>query len=135
MTVALSRARFGLYVLGRRSVFESCYELSEAFSRLISSRGTKLELVTGEMWPIQRLVGEKSPEGTVVMEDVTHLGQYVYEMTITAVERIKTGGRIGGVGGTGVDVVVEGGGEVEQQIEEEERGEDDGDGGAVAMEL
>lgn len=137
MTVALSRARLGLYVLGRRSVFDSCYELSESFSRLIVSRGTKLELVVGEMWPTQRKAGEESSEGTVVMEDVSHLGQYVYEMTLTAVERIKQGG--GGAGlarisevpaqeDLGAEVVEEGG-----EGEDEDAG--DVEGGAIAMEL
>ncbi|KAF8477576.1 P-loop containing nucleoside triphosphate hydrolase protein [Kalaharituber pfeilii] len=104
MTVALSRARLGLYVLGRRSVFESCYELSEAFSRLIASRSTKLELVVGEMWPTTRKAGEEDPkEGgqTVMMEDVAHLGQYVYEMTVTAVERWKQQGGMPAVAGVG----------------------------------
>ena len=96
MTVALSRARLGLYVLGRRNVFESCYELSEAFGRLIAGRGTKLELAVGEMWPGQRKAGvveARGGEGTVVMEDVRHMGQFVYEMTVTAVETMKQGGR------------------------------------------
>lgn len=83
MTVALSRARLGLYVLGRREVFESCYELSEAFSRLLEGKSDKLELVTGEMWPTQRT--DATIEG-VEMESVEHIGQYVYEMTTTKVE-------------------------------------------------
>jgi len=146
MTVALSRARLGLYVLGRRSVFESCYDLNEAFSRLIASRRTKLELVVGEMWPTQREAGEESPEGTVVMEDVTHLGQYVYEMTVTAVERLKAGGSIAGASGAAiVEVPAEEAEEVQEDREGDAEGEDeggdgedeggDGVGGAIAMEL
>jgi intron-binding protein aquarius len=53
MTVALSRARLGLYVLGRREVFESCYELRQAFDLLLR-RPDKLVLVTGELWPTNR---------------------------------------------------------------------------------
>lgn len=94
MTVALSRARLGLYVLGRRVVFESCYELSEAFSRLIAGRSGKLELTVGEMWPTRRKPGEQT-EGAI-MEDVSHLGQYVYEMTKTKVEAIKGKGAASG---------------------------------------
>ncbi|KAI9839701.1 MAG: hypothetical protein M1838_004306, partial [Thelocarpon superellum] len=45
LTVALSRARLGLYVLGRRAVFEACYELKQAFDQL-SSRPDQLQLVT-----------------------------------------------------------------------------------------
>ncbi|OAA56641.1 dead helicases superfamily protein [Niveomyces insectorum RCEF 264] len=53
LTVALSRARLGLYVLGRRAVFEACYELREAFALLLR-RPDKLTLVTGELWPTTR---------------------------------------------------------------------------------
>jgi hypothetical protein len=34
--VALSRARLGLYVFGRRSLFANCFELQPAFSRLLA---------------------------------------------------------------------------------------------------
>ncbi|KAL7273966.1 hypothetical protein RUND412_003147 [Rhizina undulata] len=87
MTVALSRARLGLYVLGRREVFESCYELSEAFKRLLENRNDKLELVTGEMWPTSRKPDDEAD--AVEMANVEHIGQYVYEMTNTKVESIR----------------------------------------------
>ena len=86
MTVALSRARLGLYVVGRREVFESCYELSGAFSRLLENKSDKLEIVTGEMWPTDRR--DRPKEGTE-MENVEHMGQYVYEMTMTKVESMR----------------------------------------------
>ena len=80
LTVALSRARLGLYILGRRTVFEACPELKEAFDRLLSDRSDKLQLVTGEMYKgTTRLVGDRV-EATE-MAGVEHLGQYVYEMT------------------------------------------------------
>jgi intron-binding protein aquarius len=53
--VALSRARLGLYVVGRRSLFESCAELEETWTKLVAN-GDQLELVSGEMWPTQRKV-------------------------------------------------------------------------------
>lgn len=87
MTVALSRARLGLYILGRREVFESCYELSEAFNRLLEDKSDKLQLVTGEMWPTNRKP-EEAAEATE-MANVEHIGQYVYEMTATKVESLK----------------------------------------------
>ncbi|KAL2866851.1 RNA helicase aquarius [Aspergillus lucknowensis] len=78
LTVALSRARLGLYILGRREVFESCYELKPAFD-LLFQRPDKLMLAPGEMYPASRLVGDEV-QGTT-MEGVEHLGQYVFEMT------------------------------------------------------
>ncbi|KAF7559329.1 hypothetical protein G7046_g4827 [Stylonectria norvegica] len=90
MTVALSRARLGLYILGRREVFEACPELRPAFDLLLE-RPDKLTLVTGELWPTKRAVveGGAPVEGEVPMEGVEHLGQYVFEMTKTKVSQIE----------------------------------------------
>lgn len=78
LTVALSRARLGLYILGRKSLFETCFELKPAFE-LLAKRPEKLVLTTGEMYPTSRLLDEEA-QGTD-MEGLEHLGQYVYEMT------------------------------------------------------
>ena len=88
LTVALSRARLGLYILGRRSVFQSIPEFLEAFS-LPFQRSEKLLLTTGEMFPTQRFL-DAEVDGTE-MEGVEHLGQYVFEMTQTKVEMLKKG--------------------------------------------
>ena len=95
LTVALSRARLGLYVLGRRSVFESVFELKPAFDVLLQ-RPDKLTLVTDEMFgetrrSVEQVEGEEEVQGAV-MEDVEHLGKYVYEMTKAKVEAIKANG-------------------------------------------
>lgn len=96
LTVALSRARLGLYILGRREVFEACYELREAFELLLK-RPDKLVLVTGELWPSDRTPladadgdgGDAVVPGEVVMEGVEHLGQYVFEMTTTRINQLR----------------------------------------------
>ncbi|KAK4893519.1 hypothetical protein LTR27_008202 [Elasticomyces elasticus] len=119
LTVALSRARLGLYVLGRREVFESSLELREAFGVLFE-RGQKLGLVTGELWPAERAVGDDI-EGTE-MEGVEHLGQYVYEMTQAKVKALKEGG--------GVLPPPAIAGRVEDEDEGEEN-EEEADGGEV----
>lgn len=90
LTVALSRARLGLYVLGRRDLFESVYELRDAFERLFERGTGKLEVVTGEMLPAQRMVEDEAE--SVVMEGVQHLGQYVYEMTMAKIKMLKESG-------------------------------------------
>jgi intron-binding protein aquarius len=87
----LSRARLGLYILGRREVFESCYELREAF-QLLLSRPDKLHLVTGELYPSKRILAEeegKDVPGETIMEGVEHLGQYVFQMSKTRIEQLK----------------------------------------------
>lgn len=92
LTVALSRARLGLYILGRRDVFESCFELRQAFE-ILFQRPDQLMLVTGELWPSKRIIaeeeGKKSLPGEAVMEGVEHLGQYVYEMTNSKVKQLQ----------------------------------------------
>ena len=88
LTVALSRARLGLYIFGRREVFESCYELKPAFDLLLD-RPDKLILAPGEMFPTTRAL-DADIEGTP-MESVEHLGQYVFEMTEAKIKAM--GGR------------------------------------------
>lgn len=91
LTVALSRARLGLYILGRRDVFESCFELRQAFDLLLA-RPDKLQLVTGELFPSKRILAEEEGldvPGQVQMENVEHLGQYVFEMTKSKVDQVR----------------------------------------------
>ncbi|UKZ78220.1 hypothetical protein TrVFT333_005955 [Trichoderma virens FT-333] len=90
MTVAFSRARLGLYVLGRREVFEACPELRPAFDVLLQ-RPDKLMLVTGELYAAERQsTDEDGPvEGEVAMEGVEHIGQYVFEMTNTRIQQLQ----------------------------------------------
>jgi intron-binding protein aquarius len=79
-------------MLGRREVFESCFELRQAFDILLQ-RPDKLMLVTGELWPSTRTLaaedGKKQIPGETAMEGVEHLGQYVYEMTNAKVAQLR----------------------------------------------
>lgn len=89
LTVALSRARLGLYILGRREVFETVPELREAFDILLN-RPDKLQLVIGEMFDTASRTAEAEADATE-MDGVEHLGQYVYEMTQAKVKSLKEG--------------------------------------------
>ncbi|PNS17155.1 hypothetical protein CAC42_7209 [Sphaceloma murrayae] len=97
LTVALSRARLGLYVLGRRALFESVLEVQGVFERLFrgedGGEDGKLALVSGEMWPAERAEGSDGElvEGETRMEGVEHLGKWVFEMTRAKVEDLKLG--------------------------------------------
>jgi intron-binding protein aquarius len=92
LTVALSRARLGFYVLGRREIFESVFELQAAFEKLFA-RPNDLALVTGEMFPAARQLD--TDVESVTMTGVEHLGQYVFEMTKAKVQMLKeTGGTL-----------------------------------------
>jgi intron-binding protein aquarius len=88
----LSRARLGLYILGRRSVFESVFELKPAFD-ILFQRPDKLSLVTNEMYgETTRLATAQEVEGEAVMEGVEHLGKYVYDMQNAKFEALKANG-------------------------------------------
>ncbi|TPX08986.1 uncharacterized protein E0L32_009565 [Thyridium curvatum] len=133
LTVALSRARLGLYILGRRQVFETCYELRQAFELLLQ-RSDKLTLTTGEMWPSERILAEQPDviPGEAVMEGVEHLGQFVFEMTNTklgqlraerglpeeAAAAVQSLGPIGEEDGEGPVVTGEGDEDAEEAVEE-----------------
>ena len=116
LTVALSRARLGLYILGRRSIFESSPELIQAF-KLPLERSEKLVLTTGEIFPARRLLTDEV-EGTE-MEGVEHLGQYVFEMTQAKVEMLKRGENVLPPQEVGVEVVEDEQMDGEAKVEEE----------------
>ncbi|KAI9307123.1 P-loop containing nucleoside triphosphate hydrolase protein [Cunninghamella echinulata] len=58
LIVAMSRARLGLYVFGRRHLFENCYELKPVFDQLLT-RPDKLSIKQNETYPTSRLVNIK----------------------------------------------------------------------------
>lgn len=113
VTVALSRARLGLYVLGSLELWRTCVEMGEALEVLTDGgkRGTKLVVTQGEIWPLKDGDGRKGRiEGEVVegteMEGVEHLGEYVYRMTEAKVKAL--GGRLEVEGGGSVEEVEDG---------------------------
>ena len=85
LVVALSRARLGLYIFGRKALFEGCYELKQAFEVLLQ-RPSQLQLVVGEGYPLvgeqQRQVNGAAEEAalTHTVEGVTAMGVLVYQM-------------------------------------------------------
>ena len=80
LVVALSRARLGMYVFCRKSLFESCFELAPAMSLLLT-KPSQLQLVVGEEYPCQRLNSETAKSEMVhTVEDVTAMGVLVYRL-------------------------------------------------------
>ena len=56
LIVAMSRARLGLYVFARISLFQNCFELTPAFNQLMV-RPQQLFLAPAETYPPNRKVG------------------------------------------------------------------------------
>nr|POF18505.1 intron-binding protein aquarius [Quercus suber] len=124
LTVALSRARLGLYVFGRREVFESCLEVRDAFATLLA-REPKLALVPDEMFPTARAAeGQETTVTTALMEGVEHLGVYVHQMTQAKIQALKDGD-------AGAEMVVEqekeGGTAVVADVAPQDGGDEEGD--------
>jgi intron-binding protein aquarius len=94
LTVALSRARLGLYVFGRKAIFESGMETREAFTSLwnctTAAEENALQLVTGEIFPAERSVDAEVD--ATPMQGVEHLGQYVFEMTKAKMDQLRAEG-------------------------------------------
>ncbi|KAL3790208.1 hypothetical protein HJC23_005580 [Cyclotella cryptica] len=80
LVVAVSRARLGLYVLCRQSVFGNCHELRHTMDQY-TARPTKLQLVQGEHFPTNRFVGEAIPKECLhEVDTVNDLGTLVHSM-------------------------------------------------------
>jgi len=86
LVVAMSRARLGLYIFGRRSLFENCYELTPTFS-LLRQRPDKLQLIQNEAFPATRMLAAPVSEFFQV-EDVVHMGTVVAALQQQAEQQI-----------------------------------------------
>lgn len=127
LTVALSRARLGLYILGRRTLFADLPGLDVA-TRIGNPDG-HLEVVVGETHPTSRGVGDgdgasdadKAVPATEI-HGLEHLGQYVFEMTQAKIKSL--GGNISLVGPGAGDADADGIIEAEAVVEEDDDEED-----------
>lgn len=79
LIVAMSRARLGLYVFARVSLFQNCFELTPAFSQL-TSRPLSLWLFPGEAFPTSRKVKDKRADvNPLIVKDMAMMAQFVYD--------------------------------------------------------
>jgi intron-binding protein aquarius len=79
----MSRARLGLYVFARGSLFANCFELQPTFRQLLG-RPTQLALVAGEQFnggggAVQRAVGD-APADALLVQGVEHMASIVQQM-------------------------------------------------------
>ncbi|XP_071786990.1 RNA helicase aquarius-like [Asterias amurensis] len=78
LVVAMSRARLGLYVFARVSLFQNCYELSPTFNLLVE-RPLQLHLAPRETYPTTRKVEEIPFGQPLIVDDMPHMAQFVYD--------------------------------------------------------
>jgi intron-binding protein aquarius len=87
LVVAASRARLGLYIFGRVSLFKNCFELQPTF-KLLTQRPQELHLIEDENFPTTRTVQDpvKKP---LVMPNMPKMAEYVYKIYMTKFEAMK----------------------------------------------
>ncbi|XP_069805390.1 RNA helicase aquarius [Dendropsophus ebraccatus] len=79
LVVAMSRARLGLYIFARVSLFQNCFELTPAF-RQLTARPLRLHISPGESFPTQRRNGDVPPYPAQVIKNMPEMAAYVYNM-------------------------------------------------------
>jgi intron-binding protein aquarius len=82
LVVSVSRARLGLYVFCRESVFAQSHELKTTMDQF-HHKPTKLQLVLGESATVgceRKADDEVAQDKVFTVEDVTHLGSVVHSM-------------------------------------------------------
>lgn len=82
----MSRARLGLYVFCRKQLFQNCLELSHTIEKFVE-RPDKLLLQLNEKYPPTRDIDGKTEPFEI--DDVDHLGKYVYQMMQEQLEFAK----------------------------------------------
>ncbi|CAK5079158.1 unnamed protein product [Meloidogyne enterolobii] len=85
LVVALSRARLGLYILCRVSLFRKCYELAPAFERLLQ-KPTRLLLLPTEQFGYPNENSQKQPLEII---DTQHMSHFVSEFYSANIEIMK----------------------------------------------
>jgi len=89
LVVAMSRARLGLYVFARVSLFVNCFELTRTFNQLLR-KPVRLHLLPHEKRPMDAPFGTDRPVDAVIppqhvleVRDVMHMGELVASMTLS----------------------------------------------------
>lgn len=88
LVVAMSRARLGLYIFARVGLFQNCFELTPAFEQL-TRRPTKLHILLNELYPSQRFNNDKPSTQPMVVEDMPHMANFVYQYYMDRVKALK----------------------------------------------
>jgi len=88
LVVAMSRARLGLYVFARVSLFKNCFELQPAFN-LLMRRPLQLHLCPGEIQGnCSRAVSVSAPN-PVVVPDMPAMSKFVVDFYASKVKTLK----------------------------------------------
>ncbi|NXD05701.1 AQR helicase, partial [Nothocercus nigrocapillus] len=85
LVVAMSRARLGLYIFARVSLFQNCFELTPAFSQL-TARPLHLHIIPTEYFPTIRQNGERPSHQIQVIKNMPQMANFVYNMYMHVIQ-------------------------------------------------
>uniref|UniRef100_A0A8C3IGU0 RNA helicase aquarius n=1 Tax=Chrysemys picta bellii TaxID=8478 RepID=A0A8C3IGU0_CHRPI len=88
LVVAMSRARLGLYIFARVSLFQNCFELTPAFSQL-TARPLQLHIIPSEYFPTIRQNGERSSHQVHVIKNMPQMANFVYNMYMHVIQSTR----------------------------------------------
>ncbi|XP_059617588.1 RNA helicase aquarius [Phlebotomus argentipes] len=88
LVVAVSRARLGLYMFGRVSLFRNCLELQPAF-KILLNRPLDLQILPHETFPCERTVSDPLPGSVLTVTHMTQMAEYVYQFYMHKVNEMK----------------------------------------------
>lgn len=88
LTVALSRARLGLYIFGRANVFSSCFELKRSFEMLTKTPQV-LKLVPEETFTGDKVLDRSKKKNIHSIGGMQDMVSFVFEFYQKTVERLQ----------------------------------------------
>ncbi|KAM9190178.1 RNA helicase aquarius isoform 2-T2 [Mergus octosetaceus] len=88
LVVAMSRARLGLYIFARVSLFQNCFELTPAFSQL-TARPLHLHIIPTECFPAARQNGERPSHQIHVIKNMPQMANFVYNMYMHMIQSTR----------------------------------------------
>ena len=87
LVVAMSRARLGLYVFARVSLFKNCFELQPAFN-ILMKRPLQLHIAPNEVVPCTRQASVTAPN-PIVVYDMPMMSKFVADFYQQQVKKLK----------------------------------------------
>lgn len=89
LVVAMSRARLGLYVFGRVSLFKNCFELRPTFD-LLAKHPQSLQILPEEVFPTNRLSGDSVEESvSKKVNTMSEMAEFVYNLYMTKINALQ----------------------------------------------
>ncbi|XP_076342913.1 LOW QUALITY PROTEIN: RNA helicase aquarius [Tachypleus tridentatus] len=78
LVVAMSRARLGLYIFARVSLFQDCFELTPTLN-ILMQRPLQLHLSQDEHYPSTRQAGSYPIGDPLIIQSMPHMASFVYD--------------------------------------------------------